>query len=99
MSPSRTGLVFDTDTLRPGLAGFADQLDNRIAILMKYEEPKVQSYMRQNAPWTDRTGNARNGLFAKASSSARSHVIQVFHTMPYGVWLEVRWSGRFAIIA
>jgi len=22
----------------------------------------------------------------------------VYHTMPYGLWLEVRWSGRYAII-
>ena len=26
------------------------------------------------------------------------HRLTVYHTMPYGLWLEVRWSGRYAII-
>jgi hypothetical protein len=27
-----------------------------------------------------------------------SHELILLHSMPYGIWLEVRWSGRYAII-
>jgi hypothetical protein len=55
--------------------------------------------MRQNAPWTDQTGNARNGLFAEAKHDwGRTHAIVLYHSVPYGIWLEVRHQGRYAII-
>jgi hypothetical protein len=26
------------------------------------------------------------------------YYIDLFHTVEYGIWLEIRWDGRFAII-
>ena len=60
--------------------------------------PEVESYMKNNAPWTDRTGNARNGLAARAYESGDEVGIVLYHQVSYGIWLEVRWSGRYAII-
>jgi len=61
--------------------------------------PRAESYARQNAPWTDRTGNARNGLrVAHEKTPMVVHRLITYHSMPYGIWLEVRWSGRYAII-
>lgn len=55
--------------------------------------------MRDNAPWTDRTGNARNGLKAEhQKQEMRWHQLTLSHSVPYGIWLEVRWSGRYAIL-
>ena len=65
---------------------------------MRYHATRARGYARKNAPWTDRSTNARNGLFAEASSAGSMHRITVGHTVPYGIWLEVRWSGRYAII-
>jgi hypothetical protein len=86
------------DTLTPNLAVSAATLHKRLDVFMAYQEDKVQDYMRTNAPWTDQTSNARNGLFAKASEGDPVHNIVCYHTMPYGVFLEVRHEGRFAII-
>lgn len=66
--------------------------------IMAYYAPQVESYARKNAPWKDQTGNARNGLFAETFKIASNHGITLFHSMPYGIWLEVKWSGRYAII-
>lgn len=91
-------VVWTSDTLTPGLATFSTKLDAALGLFMEYNETKVQDYMRTKAPWTDRTGNARQGLFAKAYKHSGAHGIVAYHTMPYGVWLEVKHDGQFAII-
>lgn len=54
--------------------------------------------MRKNATWVDRTANARNGLRSIPSHTKTQHVITLTHSVPYGIWLEVRWSGKYGII-
>lgn len=65
---------------------------------MNYQALRSQTYMRSNATWTDRTSNARNGLMAYSYKSGNQHNIILLHSMPYGIWLEVRWSGKYGII-
>ena len=65
---------------------------------MQYWAPRVESYMKTNASWTDRTGNARNGLAARAYREGKEAGIVLYHQVPYGIWLEVANSGRYAII-
>jgi len=65
---------------------------------VKYHATRAVAYARQNAPWTDQTGNARNGLFTTVESGGDSWRIIVAHSVPYGIWLEVRWNGRYQII-
>lgn len=60
--------------------------------------PRIQAHMRNNASWTDQTGNARNGLFTSVQVSKNQTAIVLYHSVPYGVWLEVRWDGKYAII-
>jgi len=86
------------DDLTPNMAVFGPALLKAINTVMFANAPRVQSYARHNAPWTDRTGNARNGLFAKSRKSGSTYAIDLYHTVPYGIWLEVRWSGRYQII-
>lgn len=59
---------------------------------------EVEAYAKDNAPWEDRTGNARAGLTAEVRHRLAYYYLDLFHTEPYGIWLEVRWDGRFAII-
>ena len=63
----------------------------------------IERDMKRNAPWTDRTGNARNTLRATPmifhADPERFEVgVVAGHGMEYGLWLEVRWAGRFAIV-
>lgn len=92
------GIVIDENPMPKRLAELAVKLPAIIGTTMDYWEPRVQSYARRNAPWTDRTGNARQGLFARHNKTGGTHRITVYHTMPYGIWLEVRHSGRYQII-
>lgn len=91
--------VFNFDSLTPGLKRLLPQVDAGVDLAFDFMCDKAENYARTNAPWTDRTGNARNGLFAAHTKIPMvEHRLIVYHTMPYGLWLEVRWSGRYAII-
>jgi hypothetical protein len=100
------GIVWSGDDLGLNMVELAGKMDVGLKAIMTYEATEGQNYMRQNAPWTDRTGNARQGLFCRAyvggssAGAARksAYVIVLYHTMPYGIWLETRWSGKYRII-
>lgn len=51
-----------------------------------------------NAPWEDRTGDARDGLEATSETAGGLVSLFLFHTVEYGLWLEVIQNGRFATI-
>lgn len=91
--------VFDFDSLTPSLKKMLPAIDAGVDLAFDYMEPRASSKMRENAPWVDRTGNARNGLFATHRKTPMVvHYLVLAHTMPYGLWLEIRWSGRYAVI-
>lgn len=57
----------------------------------------VISYMRTNAPWTNRTGNARAGLESNARVTGSGRVtLSAYHTVPYGGFLETGTSKMSA---
>jgi hypothetical protein len=60
--------------------------------------PRLQDWMRANHLWTNRTGAAERGLTARAESGGGQVRLIVAHSVTYGLWLEVRWQGRFAIL-
>ena len=62
---------------------------------------KMKTYAQANAKWQNRTGAARGGLSYKCSWQGDVLDIAIFHTVDYGLWLEVRnfpYAGRLAIL-
>lgn len=94
----RSRVTWDDRALYNKLRTFNARADRFITAATAYHATQAVSFARQNAQWTDRTGNARNGLFARAERDAPVYRIVIGHSVPYGVWLEVRWSGRYQII-
>jgi hypothetical protein len=91
--------TFDYDTLTPSLKALLPKVDAAVDLVFDRYEAVAETYARTNAPWTDRTGNARNGLFAQHDAEHMvKHELTVYGTMPYTFWLEVKWSGKYAII-
>lgn len=91
-------IVFDRDEITPRLNALPGAIEKALAVTMVYEASRTQSYARDNAPWNDQTGNARNGLFAESFADGSRQGIVLYHTVPYGIWLEVRFSGTYQII-
>lgn len=91
--------IFDFDSLTPNLKRLLPAVDAGVDLAFDYVRPRAENFARTNASWVDRTGNARNGLRAQHFKVPMVvHRLVIYHTMPYGLWLEVRWSGRYAII-
>lgn len=65
-----------------------------------YEQAEaMEQYAKANAPWTDRTGDARERLHATVEETGPIGTIVLSHGVPYGLWLEIANGGRYAIIA
>lgn len=72
-----------------------------IALALTYA-PQVEAWMKHNASWTDRTGNARQSLQTQVYESPdRSQVVlelRYGNSIFYHVFLELNNAGRYAII-
>jgi hypothetical protein len=91
--------VFDYDSLSPNLKKLLPAVDAGVDLVFDRYQPIFETYMRTNAPWTDRTGNARASLAAEHEATPMvEHTMTLYGSMPYSIWLEVRWSGKYAII-
>lgn len=95
-------IEWDEGSLRQmdeALVAYGERVIEAVKAVAKYFEPVLEEYARQNAPWTDRTGNARQTLHAWSDELANDIVeLWIGHGMEYGLWLEVRWGGRYAIV-
>jgi hypothetical protein len=91
-------VTWESDTLTPGMREFPNKLLRALSTLAEFHSDRAITKMRSNASWNDQTGNARNGLNSASFSRTNKITIVMFHSVPYGIWLEVRWSGRYRII-
>lgn len=59
----------------------------------------LESEMKANRPWTDRTGAAKQRLQGRASVPEPSKVrITLSHGVDYGMWLEYAKEKKYAIL-
>jgi len=93
-----SGFHWVSDTLTPRLLVFDKVVEEAVEQVIEHYAGEVQDYAQENAPWNDRTGDARSGLTAEASSQGNTNEIVLYHTVDYGIWLEIRNSGEYAII-
>lgn len=72
---------------------------HRVIVIDKIAQD-MEAWAQQNAPWSDQTGNARAGLQGSAQHDEDRHIstASIAHGVDYGVYLETRFGGRFAII-
>ena len=72
------------------------------AVMMKANTlaPKIASWMKQNHPWTNRTGFAQLMLDTSVEQMSGDVVrIWLYNNKPYyGPYLEERWGGRYSVL-
>lgn len=95
---SNSGGFFLKDGLGFGLLALSEGVDDKALKAFQEGADEVVSYAKATAPWADRTGDAREGLTADVYKTTEGVVLDLFHTVSYGLWLETIQSGRFAVI-
>ena len=86
------------DSLTPAIGSIDDSTHRFLSAVMGFHAPQVEAHAKRNAPWQDISTNARNGLFATPEINRPTYRVILGHGVPYGIWLEVRYAGRYAII-
>jgi hypothetical protein len=97
------------EELARAIERYGDRVLQAVAAVAQYTATAMQNDAKANAPWTDRTGNARTGLFGTSEADFAGHVVTIYlshgATIDYGVFLELGGgsdgspgSGRYAII-
>ncbi len=62
--------------------------------------PEIQQWLQANAPWSDRTGEARRGLTTEIEYVV-GQVVRIWlnHGVWYGVYLEFAHAGRYQLLS
>jgi hypothetical protein len=96
---AKMSFTYDDRALKANISGLHDKVDDALHGVAEYHGLEGTAYMKEHAPWTDRTTNARNGLHTVVPEPVRGrHEIIFSHTVHYGIWLEIANSGRYQII-
>ena len=94
-SPS---VVWVSNAIVKNLAEFTPQMRAYGAVIMDRQATLATANMKKNAPWTDRTGNARATLETDSEHEPEADVLTLHGGMPYQIYLETMQAGRFAAI-
>jgi len=86
------------DEVRRNLKDWGGRQRAAAIALAKDWSGQLEGRAKTGASWTDRTGNARSGLFGSVEVRGDHVFIRVGHSMEYGVFLELANDGRFAIL-
>ena len=84
----------------PDLAeAYASAIHKGVLAIAQRWAPQIANWMKQNAPWEDRTSHARQTLYTEVTDVTNQMVsLTLSHGVYYGIFLEVNNAGRYAII-
>lgn len=91
-------VVWTSDSLTHGLRWFKANVEDQLSGELDTFADEVEAYMKEEAPWEDRTGDARDGLSATRYQNGDVQGLLLAHGVEYGVFLEFKFGGRDAII-
>lgn len=86
-------------TLSSGLDRMTTKLGAVVLMYMATKAVEIESKMKLNRPWTDRTNMAKMTLNAKVSQPSETLVrMTLAHGVEYGIWLELAHNKNYAIV-
>lgn len=90
---------YDQSTLSSGIDDMAVKLGATVLMYASTKSVEIAAKMKQNRPWTDRTGMAKAMLNTKVSQPDENTIrITLAHGVEYGIWLELAHEKNYAII-
>lgn len=96
---NNVNITWDTSDLFAGMARYEQRVKDTIRQVAQFWQVKFEKYAKENARWKDQTANARQSLHAWVEELAHDTVaLWLSHGVDYGIYLETRYAGRYAII-
>jgi hypothetical protein len=94
------GIVWQTppSALIANVEAYGQRVQRAVAAVGQLLAPKIEAYAKANGPWTDRTGQARQGLTAISEASVDLVTVYLYHGAEHGKWLEIANGGRYRVI-
>lgn len=78
---------------------FSDKEYGALTMLLQTAATKMESWAKDNAPWTDRSGAARQRLKGDVFwENPRIVSVAIMHQVDYGIWLELAHERKYAIL-
>lgn len=91
---------YNGSNLNKNLDKMATKLGAVILMFAATKASELESKMKINRPWTDRTNMAKATLSARVSQPDSKTVrITLAHGVDYGIWLELAHGKNYAIVA
>lgn len=89
-----------------GLSRAVELYGDRVMVAVQAVAGRIATLMQNDAqasaPWTDRTGNARTGLFGTAERDVARKLVTIYLShgpdIDYGVYLELAHGGTYQVI-
>lgn len=91
-------VTVDDRIVAQNLGEMSERLKTQLQVLGQATGQKIQAYAQENAPWTDRTGDARQRLKYNSEINDNGLTISIFHQMEYGIYLELCNNEKYAIL-
>jgi hypothetical protein len=98
MAYDRWSIDVEEDSIDPRLGYLILNSRRNVTSYLHRQAAAVEARMKLTAPWQDRTGAARRGLYARVYDDGGEIVMEAGHSVSYGKWLELIQHGRFAVI-
>lgn len=93
-------LDYSSSALKKNLDKMSMKLGAMVLMYSSTKASEIESKMKINRPWTDRTNMAKVNLRARVSQP-NDHTVRITlsHGVEYGIWLELANEKNYAIIA
>lgn len=76
-----------------------DLVFDALVAFVKEKAEEIAAQMQREAPWTDRTGQARRALRTEVEVDGSTVTLYLISGATHGQYLELRWGGRYAVVS
>lgn len=98
MAVFAAGGIRIVDTIGAGTLIAEERMRVRTREVLVHFSDEMESYAQDNAPWDDRTGEARDGLQTTVEDNGDEFELILYNESEHGIWLEIAMQQRFQII-
>lgn len=99
-----SGIIWETspEAVFPrGVEEWLQSINEAVYQLMLFRAPQIEFWLKMNAPWQDKTGNARQSLYAAVHRTLLEITVIMAYgaAIDYSVYLEFSNAGRYSILS